>query len=395
MATGAAARTLRGPAAARPRLEGRVSAQRAAGSHRSPYRVADETLYIVDQRELPERIVELRCGASGDVMAAIRSKAVYGAAVSAQVAAYGLWLSAVRGKGRDGAALHALLAGAAAALREVGAGIRPLAVAVDRMEARRQDVREVAEDDVIAEELRREADAIAMEAMLDHARLGRVGAAIVPQPADRPLEILTLGSTGALSAGMVGTALAVVQAIAAEGRRVHVWVMETRPFLEGARLTALELSHAGIPHTVIADTAAGWVLANEPVDAVLVGADLVAANGETIWTVGSYSTAVLASRANVPFYVCASTVTFDVATPAAPSVARWLGDETEVASIRGVRLGPAPENALNPLADLIPADLIEAFVTEDAIRHPPLGSSLRTTGASADRDTASAGRGSS
>ena len=147
---------------------------------RSPYRVTDDALHLVDQRALPETISEVACRTSGDVIAAIRSKAVYGAPVVAQVAAYGVWLTASRATGRDPKAVEALLEGAANSLKEVVSRFRAAIAAVDRMEERRRSVPADGAD--VVEALRREADAIAMEAMFDHARLGRAGAALLRQP---------------------------------------------------------------------------------------------------------------------------------------------------------------------------------------------------------------------
>ena len=167
----------------------------------------------------------------------------------------------------------------------------------------------------IADALRAEADAIVMEATTDHGRLAGFGLEALPVPAEGPLRILTHCNTGPLACGQYGTALGVVQAAHHAGRALHVWVDETRPYLQGARLTAWELAQAGVPHTLIPDVAAGHLMARGEVDAVIVGADRVAANGDTANKVGTYTLAVLAARHGIPFYVAAPTSSVDLETP--------------------------------------------------------------------------------
>ena len=150
----------------------------------------------------------------------------------------------------------------------------------------------------------------------DHGRLAAVRAARrCRRPTDRPLRVLTHCNTGPLACGQFGTALGVVQAAHHAERPIHVWVDETRPYLQGARLTAWELAQAGVPHTLIPDVAAGHLMARGEVDVILVGADRVAANGDTANKVGTYTLAVLAARHGIPFYVCAPTSSVDLATP--------------------------------------------------------------------------------
>ena len=196
---------------------------------------------------------------------------------------------------------------------------RPTAVnlrwAVDRMMARYEEIGELSEDgEAIAAALREEADAIVFEATTDHGRLAEFGLAALPVPVDRPLRILTHCNTGPLACGQFGTALGVVQAAHHAGREVEVWVDETRPYLQGSRLTAWELEQAGVPHTLIPDVAAGSLMRAGEVDVVLVGADRIAANGDTANKVGTYPLAVLAARHGIPFYVCAPLSSVDLDT---------------------------------------------------------------------------------
>ena len=145
--------------------------------------------------------------------------------------------------------------------------------------------------------MRREADTLAIDAMTDHAAIAQHLAALLPRPTGRPLHLLVHGNPGLLSCGQVATALGAITLLSSEGRELHVWVTETRPYLDGARLAAWELSNAGIEHTVLPDTAVAYLLDHEDIDAVLVGAETIAANGDTANVVGSQAVAELACRA--------------------------------------------------------------------------------------------------
>ena len=203
---------------------------------------------------------------------------------------------------------------------------------------------------MIADALRVEADAIVIEATTDHGRIAAFGLAELPEPEDRPLRILTHCNTGPLACGQFGTALGVVQAAHHAGRAVHVWVDETRPYLQGARLTAWELAQAGVPHTLIADVAAGHLMALGEVDVVLVGADRIAANGDTANKVGTYTLAVLAARHGIPFYVCAPTTSVDLATPDGAAIPIEERDAEEVTADprRPRSRRPGPRSATRP-----------------------------------------------
>ncbi len=272
-------------------------------------------LYLVDQRRLPDELVEYQCRSAGEVAYAIREMVVRGAPAIGQVAAIGLAISAEHQRDGRPYARKATIRGTANALINA----RPTAVnlrwAVERVLARFTEVGELSEDgDAIADAMRAEADAIVWEATTDHGRLAEFGLAVLPEPDDRPVRILTHCNTGPLACGQFGTALGVVQAAHHAGRAVHVWVDETRPYLQGARLTTWELAQAGVSHTLLPDVAAGSLLAAGEVDVVLVGADRIAANGDTANKVGTYPLAVLAARHGVPFYVCAPTSSVDLAT---------------------------------------------------------------------------------
>ncbi len=326
----------------------------------------------MDQRRLPEELVEVSCESAGDVAQAIREMVVRGAPALGQVAAAGLALAAGRATLTKPYARRAILRGSANAL----VNARPTAVAVrwatNRMLARYAELGELHDDGpAIAAALRAEAEAIIDEATLDHATMARLGVGLLPVPEGRPIRLLTHCNTGPLACGQVGTALGVVQALAADGREVHVYVDETRPWLQGARLTAWELGQAGIPYTLLANSAAGWLLATGDVDAILVGADRIAANGDTANKVGTYPLAVLAARHGVPFYVVAPTATLDAEAADGSQVSLEMRSAGEVTSFAGRRVAPAGAAAINPSFDVTPADLVTAIVTEAGVLRDP------------------------
>ena len=269
-------------------------------------RLEDDAVVLLDQRRLPEEVVELRCTDAAELAEAIRSLAVRGAPAIGVAAAYGLALAATRGHDVDDA-------------YEVLAGSRPTAVnlrwALDEMRAdpTPERARRIHEDEV--------ARCVAM---------GAHAAAIVP-PAAR---ILTHCNAGGLATGGYGSAVGAIRAAAERGGVVNVWVDETRPLLQGARLTAFELDALGIPHAVIVDSAAGSRMVAGEVDIVITGADRIAANGDTANKIGTYGLAVLAHHHEIPFVIVAPTSTIDPGAATAPrSRSR---SETEARSRRGL-----------------------------------------------------------
>jgi methylthioribose-1-phosphate isomerase len=352
---------------------------RAPRGFRTPFRFADDdrTLLLVDQRRLPDELVEHPVRSGAEAAWAIRHMVVRGAPAIGQVAAIGLALTANLARRSRPYARRATIRGAASAL----IASRPTAVnlrwAVARLVARYEAIGELSEDgDAIADALRAEADAIVLEATTDHGRLAEFGLAELPNPADRPVRLLTHCNTGPLACGQYGTALGIVQAAHHAGRDIHVWVDETRPYLQGARLTAWELDQAGVPHTLIADVAAGHLIAGGEVDAILVGADRVAANGDTANKVGTYTLAVLAARHGVPFYVCAPLSSVDLETADGAAIPIEERPADEVLTVRGERIAPLGTAVRNPSFDITPAELITAIVTEQGALRPPFEASL-------------------
>jgi methylthioribose-1-phosphate isomerase len=339
---------------------------------RSAFRLEGDTLLLIDQRRLPDTLVEHPCESAAAVSHAIRQMIIRGAPAIGQAAAIGIALTAHRVRRTKPYARRATLRGASNALINA----RPTAVnlrwAVERVMARYTEIGELSEDgEAIAVAMRAEADAIVFEALTDHGRLAEFGLAELPVPVDRPLRILTHCNTGPLACGQFGTALGVVQVAHHASREVHVWVDETRPYLQGARLTAWELAQAGVPHTLIPDVAAGSLMRAGEVDVVLVGADRIAANGDTANKVGTYPLAVLAARHGVPFYACAPLSSVDLATPDGDAIPIEERPAEEVLELRGVRIAPPGTAVHNPSFDVTPAELLTGIVTEEGVLRAP------------------------
>ena len=316
-------------------------------------------LRLLDQRALPGRVRHLTCATPGEVAEAIRRLAVRGAPAIGAAGAYGVALAARTFES------PAAVRRAAARLRAA----RPTAVnltwGVDRALA--------AYDAGGAAAALDEAHAIAAEDVAANRALGSFGAALVPPQA----RVLTHCNAGALATVGYGTALGIIRAAAEAGKQPRVWVGETRPVLQGARLTAWELDRLGIAHTLIADAMAGTLMAAGEVDLVLVGADRVAANGDVANKVGTYALAVLARHHRVPFVVAAPTSTVDLGTPDGGRIAIEERSPDELTRVAGVRTAPVGTPALNRAFDVTPARLVDAIVTERGVARPPFRRTLR------------------
>jgi methylthioribose-1-phosphate isomerase len=358
---------------------------------RTPFREGAGVVYIVDQRQLPDALVEYEAHSAAEAAFAIREMIVRGAPAIGQVAALGLAMTGSKARTTRPYARRATLRGAANAL----VNARPTAVnlrwAVDRVMAAYAAVGELSEDGVaIAAAMRAEADTIVFETTEDHGRLASFGLAALAVPDDGPLRVLTHCNTGPLACGQFGTALGIVQAAHHAERAIHVWVDETRPYLQGARLTAWELAQAGVPHTLIPDVAAGHLMARGEVDVVIVGADRIAANGDTANKVGTYPLAVLAARHGIPFYVAAPISTVDLATPDGGAIPIEERRPAEVLEFRGVRIAPPDTDVRNPAFDVTPAELIGGIVTEEGVIRAPYADGLAEAVASRERRRAAA-----
>jgi methylthioribose-1-phosphate isomerase len=288
---------------------------------------------LLDQRRLPDEVVELECRTVDELVSAMRELAIRGAPAIGVAAAYGLALAAVRGDDLDAAA---------AAL----AGSRPTAVNLAWALGEMQDDPSPAH----ARRLHQEE--------VERCRAMAAHAAELFGPGTRAL---THCNAGGLATGGYGSAVGALRAAWERGLLAHVWVDETRPLLQGSRLTAWELERVGISHAVIADSAAASLMATGEVDCVVTGADRIAANGDTANKIGTYSLAVLAAHHELPFYVVAPTSTIDLETP--------TGAEIPIEERSGAEL-TLRFAARNPAFDVTPAALITAIVTEQGVREP-------------------------
>jgi methylthioribose-1-phosphate isomerase len=371
------------PEAGAARLGAAMSATdeaRVAGvGGRSPYRLDGERIFVLDQRRLPREVIEAVCTSGAEVAGLMREGAIGPGPVLGPLAAYAMALAADRNVASRTFVRSATLRGTANALRNARPDSAALEVALARVTAAWERARgDHAEGDAadsgagpaIAVAIRAEADAIAMETMTGLAALVEHGAALLPQPADRPLEVVTIGASGPLSAGVIGTGAGVMAAVAAAGRPIHAWVLEARPGRAGARIGAAELQASDVPVTVIADGAVGWLFSGRTIDAVLVGADRIAANGDVANVAGTYPLAAIAARHGVPSYVCALRSTFSESAATGADLAIVLRGRHELFSLPGE---PAPEGieARAPLSDVTPADVIAAYITEAGLVRAP------------------------
>lgn len=356
------------------RMADQYARGRGGDGSRLPVLRWDETaegprLVLLDQTRLPGEETEAVCADVPAVVAAIRSLAVRGAPLLGITGAYGVALAAARGDDVESAA--AVLAGARPTAVNLGYGAR-LALAAYRAEAVRGTERAAAAALTAARELHR-GDADASDRMAAHglALLGE----LVPGGAYR---VLTHCNTGALVSGGEGTAFAVALAAHRAGRLRRLWVDETRPLLQGARLTAWEAARSGMPYTLLTDNAAGSLFAAGEVDAVLIGADRIAADGAVANKVGSYPLAVLARYHHVPFIVVAPTTTVDPDTPdgAAIEVERRDADEVTRGTGGGRPVAPEGTEAYNPAFDVTPPELVTAIVTERGTLSPVTGGGM-------------------
>ena len=326
-----------------------------------------EALVLLDQRLLPGQMVHMKCETCAQVQMAIEDMVVRGAPAIGVSAAYGVVLAA-REALREGGSKEAFLA-KAAALRAA----RPTAVnlmwAVDRMLAQ---VPSGIMDAATVVRLQAQAALIEQEDQQCCRRIGEYGNTLIA-PGD---GILTHCNAGALATAGSGTALGVIRAAHAAGKGIHVYADETRPYLQGARLTAAELHEDGIPVTLLCDNMAAWLMRNGHVQRVVVGADRIAANGDTANKIGTYGVALLARAHGIPFYVAAPFSTVDCRLPDGAGIPIEHRAEEEVFHAMGIRTAPEGIKAYNPAFDVTPADLISAIITDGGIAYPPFAKSL-------------------
>ena len=299
-----------------------------------PIRWKGDRLELLDQRLLPDKTVYMTCRSAEEVANAIKDMVVRGAPAIGCAAAFGV----VLGKGNDKA-------------YEVLAKSRPTAVnlfwALERMKK--------------AKDLEKEALAIYEEDLAANREIGRLGAGLIRERA----RVMTHCNTGALATAGYGTALGVIRSSKDKG--ISVIANETRPYLQGARLTAWELVQEGIPCTLITDSMAGHLMSKGEVDVVVVGADRIAANGDVVNKIGTYALAVLAKRHGIPFYVAAPLSTFDLKIPDGSHIQIEERPAEEVTGYRGTRWAPEGVGVRNPAFDVTPAELVTGIICEKGI----------------------------
>ncbi|MEU6027857.1 S-methyl-5-thioribose-1-phosphate isomerase [Streptomyces tauricus] len=316
------------------------------------------SLALIDQTVLPQRTETRHIRDVDDLVDAIRRLVVRGAPAIGAAGAYGVALAMLQGE-REGWSREQVLA-AVARIREARPTAVNLMVCVDRVLSRFDDGLDAVLGEAVAVQREDVAANRAMGAFGADWLLKRVGV-------DRPLRVLTHCNTGALATAGWGTALGVIRELHARGRLEVVYADETRPLLQGSRLTAWELMQEGIPHFVQADGAAAGTILRGEVDAAIVGADRIAANGDTANKVGTVGVALACADAGVPFLVAAPTTTVDVATATGADIHIELRDESEVLEWAGVRTAPAGSRGHNPAFDVTPGRLVTGLVTERGV----------------------------
>jgi methylthioribose-1-phosphate isomerase len=327
-----------------------------------PIRWTTDTLHLLDQRRLPHEVTYVACRNAHEVAVAIREMVVRGAPAIGVSAAFGLALASKNGEDIREAAEELRCA-------------RPTAVnlmwAVDRMlDAHARGV-----------DLAAEAQRMFDEDVAANRRIGRFGAELLGSSA----TVLTHCNAGALATAGYGTALGVIRAAVESGKKIAVFADETRPYLQGARLTAWELQREGIDVTLITDSMAGHFFQQGKFDAVVVGADRIAANGDTANKIGTYTVAVLANAHGVPFYIAAPLSTVDVSCPNGQGIPIEERSAAEVTEILGMRMAPEGVAARHPAFDVTPARLITAIITDRGVLRPPYSESIARAAAESEK----------
>jgi methylthioribose-1-phosphate isomerase len=330
----------------------------------------DGVLIMLDQRRLPLEVTYLVCETVDDVAQAIQTLAVRGAPAIGVAAAFGVALAARQAADLPGSAFRSSVTAAIERLRHT----RPTAVnlfwALERMRAvldRHFESVAAAKNALVSE-----AQGIMREDEVACSRMGRFGAELIQDG----WTILTHCNAGALATAGSGTALAVIYEAHARGKRVEVLADETRPLLQGARLTAWELGNAGVPVSLICDDMAAWAMRAGMVDCVVTGADRIAANGDTANKIGTYGLAVLAKYHALPFLVVAPFSTVDTSLSTGAQIPIEERSTDEVTEIQGRRIAPRGVKVRNPAFDVTPSELITAIVTDKGVAYPPYGRSL-------------------
>ncbi len=331
-----------------------------------------DAVALIDQRILPTKEEYLSCRDASQVAQAIVDMVVRGAPAIGVTAAFGIALGLKQSGAKDVDEARSRLS----ELNELLGSTRPTAVnlfwAIDRMK-RRFEALAPSGVEALIEGLEQEALAIQEQDIELNRKMGRHGAELVPDGA----RILTHCNAGALATAGYGTALGVIRAAVESGKDVEVYADETRPFLQGARLTAWELQKDRIPVTLITDNMAGHLMAKGKIDMVVVGSDRIAGNGDVANKIGTYSVAVLAKEHGLPFYAVAPTSTFDLSIGSGEEIPIEERSPEEVTHVHGVRIAPEGVAVINPAFDVTPNRLVAAIVCENGVAQAPYTKSLR------------------
>ncbi len=338
-----------------------------------PIKWTDAGVVMLDQRRLPGEVVHITYTDYQGVAAGIKDMVIRGAPAIGVAAAMGVALGVLRSKAGDVTGLGSEFEKICEAIGKT----RPTAVdlfwALQRMRERyRATVAKTTDLEAIRQVMVDEAQQVHREKQAIDEAIGRFGAELMPQQG----KVMTQCNAGALATAGIGTALGVIRVAHAQGHKLHVLVPETRPYLQGARLTAWELHQDGIPLTLITDNMAGHFLKSGEVGGIVVGADRIAANGDTANKIGTYQIAVLARENNVPFYVAAPISTLDLSIPDGSHIPIEERAAEEVTHIRGVRIAPDVAVA-NPAFDVTPARYIAAIITERGVARAPFSEWLK------------------
>ena len=325
-------------------------------------------LHLLDQRLLPHKIEYRLCSSYPEVVASIREMAVRGAPAIGISAAFGMALAAREAliKGYNAVEMRKYLQDAAALLGQARPTAVNLSWAIARAEKWLRERLDASEGDIV-EGLEQLALLIHAEDLANNLLIGKNGSELLP----RKGSVLTHCNAGSLATGGYGTALGVIRAAVEQGKDIHVYVDETRPLLQGARITAFELMHEGIAATLVTDNCAGHLMASGKVDMVVVGADRIAGNGDVANKIGTYVLAVLAQYHKIPFYVAAPLSTVDPVIAAGKDIIIEERSSSEVTHLNGRCLAPEGIEAFNPAFDITPAKLITAIITEKGVLPHP------------------------
>jgi methylthioribose-1-phosphate isomerase len=349
-----------------------------------PIEWTDRGVVMLDQRLLPGEEVSYTYTTYQDVAKSIREMVIRGAPAIGVAAAMGVALGVQKSSAKSLAELCAEFP----VILDTLAKTRPTAVdlfwALDRMKHRFDEVTVRTSDlSQISAAMIEEAKAVHAEKRATDEAIGRFGAEFMPSEG----HVMTQCNAGALATGGIGTALGVIQVAVEQGKKLHVFVPETRPYLQGARLTAWELHRSNIPLTLITDNMVGHFLKTVNVAAIVTGADRVAANGDAANKIGTYQIAVLAKENNVPFYIAAPISTFDLSIPSGDHIPIEERSSDEVTQIKGIRIAP-DVHAAHPAFDVTPNKYIAAIFTERGVARAPYTESLRALAAASHSATA-------